>query len=130
MNASDEARPPRAQPGSRRPTHAATGHGWQRLLRHYLEMVAAMLVGMVVLGTALRGVLTLAGLRYPTQYPEVAALEMAATMSAGMVAWMRHRGHPWTSTLEMTAAMFAPAVALLPLLRLEVIAGEALLGLE
>jgi hypothetical protein len=54
-------------------------------------MVAAMLVGMVALGAALRSVLALAGLRYPTQYPEVAALEMAATMSAGMVAWMRHR---------------------------------------
>jgi hypothetical protein len=54
-------------------------------------MVAAMLVGMVALGAALRSVLALAGLRYPTQYPEVAALEMAATMSAKMVAWMRHR---------------------------------------
>ena len=54
-------------------------------------MVAAMLVGMVALGAALRSVLALAGLRHPTQYPEVAALEMAATMSAGMVAWMRHR---------------------------------------
>ena len=118
MNTSDEARPPPAPPGRR------------RLLRHYLEMVAAMLVGMVVLGVALRGLLALAGLRYPTQHPEVAALEMAATMSAGMVAWMRHRGHPWTPTLEMTGAMVAPALALLPLLWLEVIAGDALLVLE
>jgi hypothetical protein len=99
-------------------------------LRHYLEMVAAMLVGMVVLGALVRGVLVLAGLPYPTRYPELAALEMAATMSAGMVAWMRYRGHRWASTLEMVAAMFAPAVALLPLLWLGVIAGDALLMLE
>jgi hypothetical protein len=55
---------------------------------------------------------------------------MAATMSVGMVAWMRHRGHRWASTLEMTGAMFAPAVALVPLLWLGVITGDALLLLE
>jgi hypothetical protein len=89
-----------------------------------------MLVGMVVLGAAVRGVVALAGLQYPTQYPELAALEMAFTMSAGMVAWMRHRGHGWTSTLEMAGAMFAPTVALFPLLWLGVITGDALLVLE
>jgi flagellar biosynthetic protein FliP len=93
-------------------------------------MVAAMLVGMVALGAALRGVLALAGLPYPTRYPELTALEMAFTMSAGMVAWMRHRGHRWTGTLEMTGAMFAPAVALIPLLWLGVIDGSSLLMLE
>jgi hypothetical protein len=101
-----------------------------RFLRHYLEMVAAMLLGMVVLGAALRGVLALGGLRYPTQYAELVALEMAITMSAGMVAWMRHRGHGWAATLEMVGAMFAPAVVLVPLLWLGVIAGDALLLLE
>ena len=40
-------------------------------------MVAAMQVGMVALGAAQRSVLALAGLRHPTQYPEVAAREMA-----------------------------------------------------
>jgi hypothetical protein len=55
---------------------------------------------------------------------------MAATMSLGMVAWMRHRGHRWTSTLEMAGAMFAPAVALLPPLWLGTITGDALLTLE
>jgi flagellar biosynthetic protein FliP len=130
MKAADEARTPRAQTGSGHPTHAAGGHGRWRFLRHYLEMVAAMLVGMVVLGGALRGVLALAGLRYPTQYAELAALEMATTMSVGMVAWMRHRGHRWASTLEMAGAMFAPAVALMPLLWLGAIAGDTLLLLE
>jgi hypothetical protein len=130
MKTADEVPTPRAQTGSGHPTHAAGGHRRWRFLRHYPEMVAAMLVGMVVLGAALRGVLALAGLEFPAQYPELAALEMAVTMSVGMVAWMRHRGHGWASTLEMAGAMFAPAVALLPLLWLGVIAGDALLALE
>jgi hypothetical protein len=57
-------------------------------------------------------------------------LEMAVTMSAGMVAWMRHRRHRWASTLEMAGAMVAPAVALTPLLRLGLLAGDSLLMVE
>jgi hypothetical protein len=130
VKTADKARTPPAQTGSRHPTHAAGGHRKWRFLRHYLEMVAAMLVGMVVLGAAVRGVLALTGREFPAQYPELAALEMAATMSVGMMVWMRHRGHGWASTLEMAGAMFAPAVALLPLLWLGAITGDALLLLE
>ena len=130
MNSADELRTPQAPTGSRQPIHPAVGRRRWRFLRHYLEMVAAMLVGMVVLGGALRGGLALAGLQYPTRYPELPALEMAGTMSAGMMVWMRHRRHGWASTLEMTGAMVAPAVALIPLLWLGVIAGDALLTLE
>jgi hypothetical protein len=130
MKTANEVRTPQAQTGSEHPTHAAGGHGRWRLLRHYLEMVAAMFVGMVVVGAALRGVLALVGLQLPAQYPELAALEMAFTMSAGMVAWMRHRGHGWASTLEMAGVMFTPAVVLVPLRWLGVIGGDALLVLE
>jgi hypothetical protein len=119
MKVADEIRAPRAGTGS-----------WGRFLRHYLEMVAAMLVGMLVLGGAIRGVLALAGLRYPTRYPELLALEMAFDMSVAMVAWMRYRGHGWAPTAEMAGAMVAPALALLPLLWLGAITGEALLVLE
>jgi hypothetical protein len=120
MRSVDEVRTPPGPSGGRR----------RRFLRHYLEMVAAMLVGMMVVGAAVRGVLALAGLGFPTRYPELAALEMAFDMSVGMVAWMRYRGHGWASTLEMVGAMFAPAVGLLPLLWLGLIDGEALLVLE
>jgi hypothetical protein len=130
MKTADEVRTPPAQTGSGQPTHPAGGHRRWRFLRHYLEMVAAMLVGMVVLGAAVRGVLALVGLEFLAQYPELAALEMAFDMSVGMVAWMRHRGHGWASTLETAGAMFTPAVVLLPLLWLGVIAGDALLALE
>ena len=129
MRTTDNVRTPPAQTGSRHPTPAAGGHRRWRFLRHYLEMVTAMLVGMVAVGAAVRGVLALTGRELPAQYPELAALEMAATMSVGMVAWMRHRGHRWASTLEMAGAMFAPAVALFPLLWLGVITGDSLLVL-
>ena len=130
MKTADQVRTPRTPDGSDPLARAAAGHGGRGFLRHYLEMVAAMLVGMVVLGAAVRGIVALVGLQYPTQYPELVALEMAFTMSAGMVVWMRHRGHGWASTLEMTGTMFAPAVALFPLLWLGVIAGNDLLALE
>jgi hypothetical protein len=130
MNTADTVRTPRTPSGSGQPTHPAAGHGRWRFLRHYLEMLAAMFVGMVVLGAAVRGIPALAGLELPAQYPELAALEMAFTMAVGMMVWMRHRGHGWASTLEMAGAMFAPAVALFPLLWLDVIAGDALLVLE
>jgi hypothetical protein len=119
MKAADEASRPRAQTGS-----------WWRFLLRYLELVAAMLVGMVVLGWALRAVLALAGLRYPTQYPELVALEMAVTMPAGVVAWMRYRGYRWAAILEVVGAMVAPVVVLVPLLWLGVLTGEALFLLE
>jgi flagellar biosynthetic protein FliP len=94
--------------------------------RHYLEMVVAMFVGMAVLWALTSVVTTVLGLKYSLT-PEVAALKMAFDMSVGMVVWMRYRGHGWASTLEMVAAMFAPAVALAPLSWLGVIAGESLM---
>src|SRR5215475_5184769 len=66
-------------------------------------MVAAMLAGMAVLGAALRGVLALAGLRYP----ELLALEMAVTTSAGMAAKRAARNpheHGRTGVTVMTIA--------------------------
>jgi hypothetical protein len=91
---------------------AATGRGrWWRFARHYLEMVVAMLAGMLAVGSAFRAVLGAAGLGYShAEHPAIGSLEMTVTMSVGMVVWMRYRGHGWASTLEMTAAMFAPLV--------------------
>jgi hypothetical protein len=102
-----------------------------RFAGHYLEMVAAMVVGMIVLGGALRGVLALAGVEFSaTRYPELTCLEMAFDMAAGMTVWMRYRRHGWASTLEMAGVMFFPALALFPPLWLGVIAADSLLTLE
>ena len=67
---------------------------------HYLQMLAAMVVGMVVLGP-----LSMHVVHHPGA--EVEMLLMATTMVAGMAAWMVHRRHPWPGVLEMSAAMYA-----------------------
>jgi hypothetical protein len=97
---------------------------WGGFALHYVEMVIAMFAGMFLLDFAESA----AGLHvsYTTQ-PEAAYLLMALNMSIGMAAWMRFRGHGWGSTLEMCAAMFAPAVPLFPLLWLGVIDGHGVM---
>ena len=81
--------------------------GWH-FTRHLLEMVVAMMAGMMVLGVAV-GILG-------EPSGEVNLLVeygvMGVFMSAPMVAWMRYRGHSWYDGLEMTAAMLAPMFAL------------------
>lgn len=104
---------------------------WGPFVRHYLEMVVAMLVGMFVLGGALRAGLAVAGVEYSmARVPELMILEMGVTMALGMVAWMRYRRHGWASTLEMSAAMLVPAVAVIPLVSLDVLSGGAAMTLE
>ncbi|WP_149827857.1 hypothetical protein [Streptomyces tailanensis] len=104
---------------------------WWHFARHYLEMVVAMVVGMLVLGTVTHGVLTLMGVEFSAaRHPELALLEMAFDMSVGMTVWMRLRGHSWPSALEMCGAMFAPALALVPLLRLDMIGPDSSMLLE
>jgi hypothetical protein len=92
-------------------TAGRKGASWRPLARHYVEMVIAMFVGMIVLG----GLRTVVGLSVPfEEQPGTAYLLMAIDMSIGMAAWMRYRGHGWSGTLEMCAAMFVP-LALMPL---------------
>ena len=128
MTTSTETQRPVARTDSHR-AGGGTSRRWH-FLRHYLEMVVAMFVGMGVLGGAVRGILALAGSEFPTQYPELTSLEMALTMSIGMIVWMRYRGHGWASTLEMAGVMFVPAIVLIPLLWLDVISGDSLLMIE
>ena len=88
-------------------------------IRHYAEMLIAMFLGMFLLGGALAAALAVVGVdvgSWRNDAPELLLLGMAFTMSAPMVAWMRHRGHGWTPAWEMTAAMFVPSVAAIALL--------------
>ncbi|MDA0633960.1 hypothetical protein OUY22_11080, partial [Nonomuraea sp. MCN248] len=105
-------------------TARTRGRNWGRFTLHYVEMVIAMFAGMFLLAW----LESLAGLSfsYDTQ-PEAAYLLMALNMSIGMAAWMLFRGHGWGSTLEMCAAMFAPAVPLFPLLWLGLIDGHGVM---
>ena len=93
----------------------------KRFLLHYLEMVAVMIVGMIVLGAASDALLDL------PDDPAVNIVEMAIAMTLPMVAWMRFRGHGWRPSIEMAAAMIVPAAVALLLWGTQVVEDEMLL---
>ncbi|MEO6089755.1 MAG: hypothetical protein ABIQ18_42275 [Umezawaea sp.] len=80
-----------------------------RFARHFLEMVVAMVAGMIVLGPVW-------SFAWPGLSGMVTAhvLVMATNMSLGMALWMRIRRHGWASIAEMSAAMYVPFLVLLP----------------
>jgi uncharacterized membrane protein YfcA len=100
---------------AKRPEAASPTPFRGQLARHFGEMVVAMLVGMAVLGMAVRATLALLGRSDLLEPIEAQALVMTVNMAAGMSVWMRYRRHRWNSIIEMDAAMAAAfVVALLP----------------
>ena len=94
---------------------SATRH----FVRHYVEMVVAMFLGMVVLGAPAGWALNAAGSSWAelnTDAPSLMLLGMAVTMTVPMVGWMRYRGHGWRANAEMSASMLIPTVAAIGLL--------------
>ncbi len=90
-------------------THFRARRSWH-YVRHYLEMVVAMVAGMAVLGPV-------ETLLWPgvDDRVDVHAVVMATNMAVAMAAWMRFRGHSWPAVAEMSAAMYVPfAVLLVP----------------
>ena len=75
--------------------------------RHYAEMVAAMFLGMAILGLPADRALHALG----ATSDAFMFLGMATTMTVPMVGWMRYRGHGWRANTEMSASMFVPAFA-------------------
>ncbi|WDZ83042.1 hypothetical protein [Micromonospora cathayae] len=84
----------------------------RRLLRHVLEMLAAMVAGMLLLDPLWTVAADRLGRSDVLARPGVGALVMAVDMAVGMTVWMRYRGHPWTGVAEMNAAMAVPLVLL------------------
>jgi hypothetical protein len=96
---------------------SATRH----FIRHYVEMLAAMFLGMGVIGMPGMMVLDAPGLQL---------LVMGVSMTVPMVAWMRFRGHGWPATLDMTLAMLLPTAGVLALLGAGVADFDALMAIE
>jgi hypothetical protein len=105
-----------------------------RFLRHLLEMIVVMMLGMCVLGAAWGAfheiVFGSAFADAWRDYVGLAALAMAFNMTVPMVLWMRYRGHSWERGGEMATAMNLPLLPLLLLYSLDLIAAQAVLGLQ
>jgi len=92
--------------------------------RHFLEMLAAMAVGMIATGAIF---VSITGLKtwdeVTVQYPTQVLLAMAAGMSIPMVAWMLVRGMGRRNAYEMAAAMVLPVLPFLCLVWFDVTKG-------
>ncbi len=91
----------------------------RHFIRHYFEMLAAMFLGMAVLGTPALFALGAAGLssaELRSDAPAVLLLGMGITMTVPMVGWMRYRGHGWPASNEMAASMLIPTAGVIGLL--------------
>lgn len=82
--------------------------------RHFLQMLAAMAVGMIVTVAVFLAVVGLQTWDEVTvQYPTQALVGMAVGMTLPMTAWMAYRGMGRRNTYEMAAAMALPVIPFL-----------------
>ena len=91
----------------------------RHFLRHYAEMVLAMVLGMVVLGLPAEMLLQAAGSgadELERTAPAVLLLGMAVIMTIPMVGWMAYRGHSRRANAEMAASMLVPGLGVVALL--------------
>jgi hypothetical protein len=91
----------------------------RHFVRHYVEMVIAMFLGMAVLGLPAEWALAALGTstnELEADAPAVMLLLMATIMTVPMVGWMRYRGHGWRPSAEMAASMYLPSFAAIGLL--------------
>ena len=84
----------------------------KHFLRHYLEMVVAMFLGMAVLGFPVDWAMD----RLGADSDAWMFMGMATTMTVPMVGWMIYRGHGWRANAEMSASMFVPTFAVISVL--------------
>jgi flagellar biosynthetic protein FliP len=95
----------------------------RRFVRHYVEMLVAMGLGMAVLLPLRR----FAGLPDLSGSVELHSLLMATSMTIGMSAWMLVRRHSWAAIAEMAVAMYLPFVVLLVPFRAGVLDGHGVM---
>jgi hypothetical protein len=108
--------------------------GTARVVRHFVEMLVVMMLGMCVLGGAFAAIHNmLFGSGFADAWRDhvvLAAFAMAFNMTVPMVLWMRYRGHSWERGGEMAAAMNLPLLPLLVLNWFDAIPIRGVLGLQ
>ena len=90
-------------------------HSTRRFFLHYVEMVAAMFIGMFALSKPADLLFSALGASTSSQHPAMMLFSMGVTMTVPMIAWMRFRGHAWRPTNEMAASMLIPTFAAMAL---------------
>ena len=106
---------------------AGMSQSTKHFVRHYLEMVAAMFLGMALLSTPAGCVMSAFGTSWGDISTEMMILVMATTMTVPMVGWMVYRGHGTRANAEMSASMYVPAVAAIALLWSGMVTGTGVL---
>jgi hypothetical protein len=99
----------------------------KHFVRHYIEMVAAMFLGMAVLSPPAGWVMSAFGTSWGDISTEMMILVMATTMTLPMVGWMAYRGHGTRANAEMSASMYVPAFAAIALLSSGMVTGTGVL---
>jgi len=105
-------------------------HSTRRFFLHYVEMIAAMFIGMFALSKPADLLFSALGASTSSQHPAMMLFSMGAAMTKTKIAWMRFRGHAWRPTNEMAASMLIPTFAAMALAAAGVMHGGALMGIE
>jgi len=100
---------------------------WLPFIRHYIEMVLAMAIGMVALHPLWTFAAQAAGAPHLLDRAELMTLAMATDMAIAMAAWMACRRHSWRDIAEMSAAMYLPFVIFFPATLTGVMTGAAMM---
>jgi hypothetical protein len=98
--------------------------------RHVVEMVVAMLVGMGVVAGVASLAFAAAGSSLTGQSGAFRVMLVGLSMTVPMVAWMAHRGHGTTSSMEMAAAMPVPSAVAAGLAAVGVLGAGAALAVQ
>lgn len=116
-----------SEPATIAPPGPPPTRDWGAFWRHYAEMVAAMVVGMMVLGMVVRLPLILLDRAELLDPIEVRAVLMATNMTIGMAVLMRWRRHGWAGIAEMGAAMYVAFALMLVPYWLEAVSDRAVM---
>jgi hypothetical protein len=104
--------------------------GRRRFVRHFVEMLLAMFVGMGVLGGLTQLAFAAAGGSLTDAPASIRVLLMGFDMTVPMVAWMSHRGHSRARNAEMAASMILPTLAAAALAAAGVLSTGGALGVQ
>lgn len=88
--------------------------------RHFLQMLAVMMVGMVASAAIFLTIVGMAWEEATREYPTASLLVIATGMSVPMTAWMLHRRMGHKNALEMAVVMVLPVIPFLLLVWFDV----------